>query len=260
MKMKTILLVILLFTMVGLSSAQSLQEIEIELVTGAEEIDKWSGYGSQYDFDKLVAANKTFSESLSKYAKRKDVLSYAFPKLKELVSISTSSDQKFRVYSWDSNLGGTMHDHHELFQFVGDDGKVYVEADERNEDGASAFTYDVFDLPIRGGTIYLVCTTFIASTMDHYQGIKLLKIAGGKTQSAKLIKTTQGLTDNIGFEYNFFSVADRKERPIKLFTYDSKARAFKFPVVIESEKFVLGEVTDRFITYKFNGKNFVKVR
>ena len=38
------------------------------------------------------------------------------------------------------------------------------------------------------------------------------------------------------------------------------AKEFKFPVVIESEKFVQGEVTNRFIKYRFNGKEFVNVR
>ncbi|MEZ5345970.1 MAG: hypothetical protein R2681_10495 [Pyrinomonadaceae bacterium] len=258
MKTKTFLLVILMLAASGFVSAQTLQQIEDELVRGAQEIENWSAYGSNYDLDKLAAANKTFSKTLSKYAKRKDVLGFSFSKLKEFVSISTSADGKFRVYSWDTNLGGTMHDYDDLYQFVGNDGKIYVEGGESEEEDMGAFTYDVFDLPLKNGTIYMVCTTFIASTQDHFQSLKLLKITGGKTEAAKLIKTAKGLTDNVGFEYNFFSVVDREERPIKLFTYDSRARSFKFPVVIESEKFPLGEVTDRFITYRFDGKNFVK--
>ena len=238
--------------------AQSLTTIEDELVGGAQEIEKWSAYGSDYDIDKLSAANDSFSKALLKYAKRKDVLNYAFPKLKRSVSITTSADGKFRVYSWDTNLGGTMHDYNNVYQFVGSGGEVFVEGADTEEDDMGASTYDVFDLPTKSGTIYMVCTTFIASTQDHYQTIKLLRINGGKTEAAKLIKTAKGLTDNVGFEYNFFSVVDREERPIKLFTYDKRTRSFKFPVVIESEKFPLGEVTDRFITYKFNGTYFVK--
>ncbi len=64
----------------------------------------------------------------------------------------------------------------------------------------------------------------------------------------------------VGFEYNFFSVVDRKERPIKLILYDKTTKTLKIPVVIEDEEFQNGRVTNKFISYKFDGTYFVKVK
>jgi hypothetical protein len=74
-----------------------------------------------------------------------------------------------------------------------------------------------------------------------------------------LIKTASGLTDSLGFSYNFFSVVERRERPVKLISFDKKTNTLKIPVVIEDKEFSNGRVTNRFISYRFNGTYFVKV-
>ena len=73
-------------------------------------------------------------------------------------------------------------------------------------------------------------------------------------------RTPSGLTNDISFAYDFFSVVDRPERPIKLFTFNETRKEFKFPIVIEDEEAPQGRVTDKFITYRFDGTYFVKVK
>jgi hypothetical protein len=102
--------------------------------------------------------------------------------------------------------------------------------------------------------------TFIGSTSLAGQGIHAFRINGDKLdRKAKVIRTTSGVTDSISFAYDFFSVVDHRERPIRLFSYDEVKRSFRFPVVIEDSKTPQGRVTNRFITYRFDGKYFVKV-
>ncbi len=241
---------------------QSNAKIEQELVTVIKEVQKYSNYGSNYDDEKLSAANKAFEEKLLKYAKSEATLKYAFTSLGKLLTIATSEDGKFRIYSWDSETGGTMHDFYRVYQFQGTDGKVYSKPDESSEEdgGAGSFVYDIFTLNTKNGTVYIVCSNFIGSTNDHYQSANLFKIEGEKlVDKVKLIKTTSGLTDSLSFEYNFFSVVDRKERPIKLILFDKKTNTLKIPVVIDNKEFPNGKVTNKFISYKFDGNYFVKV-
>lgn len=157
-----------------------------------------------------------------------------------------------------------MHDFLTVFQFRDRKGKVRTWAQPYSEDisdyGVGSFVHDIFQTDTSVGPIYLLVSTFIGSTSLSGQTIKVFRINGEKLdQNAKFIRTASGMTNSISFEYDFFSVVDRPERPIKLFSFNEKEKSFLFPVVIQDEKAPQGRVTDKFITYKFNGKYFVKI-
>ena len=155
-----------------------------------------------------------------------------------------------------------MHDYANVFQYQGKSGRVYSWTDPDNENTSGGpFYTDIFEVTTRTGPIYLASSTFIASTSMHGQSLNALRIDGEKLdQKANVIKTRSGVTNEVGITYDFFSVADRPERPVKLFLFNAAKKEFRFPVVIEDEETFLGRVTDKFITYRFNGKYFVKVK
>ncbi len=243
-------------------TAQTPQKIEQELVRNIKELQKHSNYGGNYDEEKLTKAGEVFEGNLLKYTKKASTLNYKFPLLNKLMMNATSEDGKFRIYSWDSEAGGTMHGYYRVYQFRGADGKVYsrTENNSAEEGDVGSFVYGIYTVDAKGGKIYIVCSTFVGSTQDHSQSADLYKIEGNELKDKiKLIKTNSGLTHTLYFGYNFFSVVNRKARPIKLILFDKKTNTLKIPVVIENEKFPNGEVTNKFISYKFNGTNFVKV-
>lgn len=257
------ILILLIASSVGMS--QSVLKIEDELLTHLDKLEKASNYGGTRDQDVLCIENKTIRNLLVKYGRRADVLAYEFPRLKNKIRITTSKDYKLRSFSWDTQRGGSMHDYITVFQFRDGRGKVRSWGAPYSEDisdyGAGSFVHDIFQTDTLSGRLYLVVSTFIGSTSLASQSISTFRINGPKLDgSVKVLKTKAGITDSISFEYDFFSVVDRPERPIKLFIYDDKAKSFRFPVVIADDKTPQGRVTDKFITYKFNGKYFVKVR
>jgi hypothetical protein len=242
-------------------AAQTPSVIEAELLGYLDTMSKSGSYGGEYDEEKLNAATTAFKQKLMKYAVRGDVLKYPFPKLKETMFIATSKDGKFRIYSWDLESGGTMHDYDRVIQFVGSGGKVITWSDGEGEyDGGGAFYTDVFQVASASGPIYLLTSTSRASSSLTGASINAMRIVGNELDTkSKVIKTASGLTNEVGFAYDFFSVVDHPERPIKLFHFDERKREFRFPVVIEDEKTPQGRVTSRYIRYRFNGTNFVKV-
>lgn len=246
-------------------SAQSNVQVEKELVSIINQVNKYSTYGGNYNDEKLYAADKAFEEKLLKYTKNAATLKYSFPKLAELITIATSDDGKFRTYSWDLGTGGTMHDYAVVYQYTGADGKVYSRTDEKpsgedEEDSGGGFVSIIYTVNNPGGNIYVVCTNFQASTSDHYAAANLYKIEGNKlNDEVKLFKTKEGLTNSIGFEYDFFSVAERPGRPLRLILYDKPTKTVKIPIVIQDQKSPMGRVTNRFINYRFDGKYFVKI-
>ena len=94
------------------------------------------------------------------------------------------------------------------------------------------------------------------STKDAYEIISVYTISNDTLDDkVKLIKTASGLNNSISFEYDFFSVAGKSERPIRLIRYDTDKKIIYIPIVLENDK-----VTNRYILYQFNGQYFEKIQ
>ncbi|HEU5165539.1 MAG TPA: hypothetical protein VFU29_08380, partial [Chitinophagaceae bacterium] len=158
--------------------------------------------------------------------------------------IATSEDSLFRIYSWDTWAGGTMHFFNNVFQY-NYNGKVITEFLELTEDDPSGFFPDIFTLKSGGKTYYLVINNEMYSTKDVGESIQIFAIEKGKlNQNVKLIKTPSGMTSIISVEFDFFSVVDRTERPVRVIKYDKNKKIIHIPVVYED-----GKVSEKFIQY-----------
>lgn len=248
-------------------AAQTTAQIERDLLAKIKKIDKASAYTSAKHNDVLLAkVNADFKASLLKYTKLASTLRYGFPQLAKEIDIVTSADKKFRVYTWDRQDGGTMHFYETVYQYLGEKGKVFSRGTliPKNEDregpDPQAFAINIFSLDTKSGTVYMLLSSSTLSTSEATQQIDLFRIKGNLLDNrVKLIKTKRGLTNTLGFEFDFFSVVDRPERPLRLISYNAATKTIKLPIVIVDKKFQYGRVTPRSITYKFNGTYFVKV-
>ncbi len=257
----TVLIFFLVFLAVpGL--AQTPQTIERELVNHVKTIKKLAAENTSEAASKLDAENDALKAKLVKYGRLASTLKYPFSELKKQMFVATSKDGKFRVYSWDTETGGTMHFFENVFQYQAANGKVVSKAAVLDDEDAGGFYTDVFQLSTKTGMLYLGRMTSIVSSLESYEEISLFRISGAKLDDrVRLIKTKAGLQNRIGFEYSFFSVADRKERPIKLIRFDERTKTIKIPVVIaDKASDGSGRVTNRFINYRFDGTYFVSVR
>ncbi|HXF43214.1 MAG TPA: hypothetical protein VNK26_05690 [Pyrinomonadaceae bacterium] len=239
---------------------QSPKVIEQRLLGYLDTMQANGSYSGSYNEEKLNEATDKFISALLEAGRRADILRYSFPALKEKIFITTSPDGNFRIYSWDQETGGTMHDFLSLFQFRGRGGRVFARLERsREEDIPGSFYHDIFQLNTALGKIYLTVSTFIGSTSFQSQTIKAFSLNGNRLQSdLKIFKTSGGIKNNISFAYDFFSVVDRPERPVRLFSFNAAKKEFSFPVVIEDEKTPQGRVTDKRITYRYNGRYFVR--
>ena len=257
-KHKFVLLTIVVFS--ASAFGQTSEAIEKELGGLYGKINENSAYSSNSDGELLEKSNEEFKQKLLNHTKIASTLKHKFSELEKEISITTSEDGKFRVYSWDRLDGGTMHFFETVYQFQGADGRVYSKSNDLEEGDSGSFVYEIFEVEAKTEKIYLVCSTSILSTSDAYQSVNLFEIENNLLNSnIKLIKTKTKLNNSLGFEYDFFSVVDRKERPIKLILFDKKTKTISIPVVIDDTKFQYGKVTNKFISYKFNGTYFVKV-
>ena len=261
---KIFFLTTLILVFVSASPAQTLSKMEDELLGHFQKLSKSSNYNGASDYDVLGKENQAIRTALLRYGLRADVLKFAFTRLRKQLTLTTSRDGNLRTYSWESEEGGTMHDFYTVYQFRSRSGKVHTWAEPYSQDrekrGAGGFVRQIFQTDTGSGPIYLTVTIFIGSTSIGGQTISALKIEGeGLDRNPKVIKTSSGFKSSISFQYDFFSVVDHPERPVKLFYFDDSKKSFRFPIVIQDKKTPQGRVTNRFITYRFNGKYFEKV-
>lgn len=252
----TCLLIILGFASANKGMAQDIKSEEKSLLVKFQRIDYWSSQGNP---DSLQAANDAFSKSLADLASTNSIsLSYDFPLLrKSNLFIATSSDKKFRIYSWDTWTGGSMHIFRDVWQWMGN---LHVDAfgegpDTSEVSSSSPLCGSILTVLTPRDTFYIAVNTYINSTKDCYERLQGYAIhQQSLDDTAHIFKTHTGLKDGIGYEYDFFSVVDRPERPIILAKYDSLNKVLSIPVILKN-----GTVTDRWIRYSWIGKYFERV-
>ena len=246
--------------------AQTPKEIEVDLLKSFKRIDYWS-YKSKDDTtsnggfeDSLEKSNEIFANKIKVYTvKYPFTISQPFNSLKkERLDIFTSADGLFRIYSWETWLGGTMRDFANVFQYKA--GKrtasVYVHTNGSDDQSYTPFYTNLYTFKLNQKTYYLGVYGTIYSTKDAGRGIKIFDIEDDKlNQDVKIIKTASGLHSKIYYDYDFLSVVniDFDKRPTIYF--DAATQIIHVPLVDGN-----GTVTHNFITYKFTGKYFEKVK
>jgi len=248
---------IIIFWGVSHVYAQSPQKIEQELLSSFRQLQYWASSSTPGRIDSIKQANTTFRNSLLAYtAAARSTFTYDFKELEKLgLVITTADDGLFRIYSWDTGMGGGEHHYDAVFQYR-------IEADvfsrpASHEAGETGKWYsNIYTLKTDTKTYYIGLFHEMFSTTNLYQGVKFFCIQNKEiNESVRLIKATSGSTANeIGFAYNFLSVASRSERPVKLIYYDTDDDRLHVTVVKND-----GTVTKEIITYQFTGKYFEQI-
>lgn len=241
--------------------SQTPAKVESDMLAALDNIEKFGSYLGNYDEEKSAKANDDLRSLLVRHGKRKDILKYAFTRLRKEMDVETSRDGRFRIYSWDMSTGGTMHDFDCVFQFQGQSGRVNTWTGPHNsqEGDVGASYLRIFQVASKAGTIYLANSRFIGDGQDHGQAIEAYMITGDELEKKpKVIKTKSGLTNQISFEYSPFTIERGDEGT--LVEFDAATSSFRFPIVKAEVGAGAGRVTSGFITYRFNGKYFVKVK
>jgi len=235
--------------------AQRQQQIESDLLKPFKNI---VDYADKYDLDKSGEANGLFAKKLKSYCEKiPATLSYPFRSLvNEHLDISTSSDGQLRIYSWDTWSGGTMHVFESMFQYKSGDKMICILDAPTNGDDYT-YNYDgLSTFKANNKVYYLVTYLGIYSTKDVGEGIKVFTIETGKLKGdVKIIKTNSGLHGHLYYDYDFMSIADMPMEKRPKIIFDALTKTIKLPLVDANDK-----VTDKFITYKFTGQYFERVK
>jgi len=242
------------------SFAQSAKAIEADLLSSFNKLEYWDHLqrkGTNGASDSLETANDVFEAKLKNYTvKYPATITEPFTALKKAhMDIFTSGDGLFRIYSWETWMGGTMRDFSNLMQYkTGQTTKAVLYT--TTADVYVPFYSNLYTFKNGAKTYYLGIYNGIYSTKDVSTGIKIFAIENGKlNDDIKLIKTQSGLRNKLSYNYDFFSVVDIAIELRPTITFDEATKTIKLPLVNSK-----GAITGKFILYKFNGQYFEKVK
>jgi hypothetical protein len=255
---------ILLFTACCFASAtlfaQSPKAIEAKLLKSFKQISYWDDKqreGVRNATDSLDKANEAFAAKLKNYTvKYPSTITEPFASLKkERLDIFTSSDSLFRIYSWDTWQGGTMHQFANVMQYKAGQKTRSILLTSRETNNVPYYS-NLYTFVNGNKTYYLGIYRSIYSSKDAGTGIKVFAIQDGVlNDDVKIIKTQSGLRSKISYSYDFFSVVDIPFEKRPTITFDATEKTISIPLVAAD-----GKVTSKYITYKFMGQYFEKVK
>jgi hypothetical protein len=225
---------------------QNLDAIEKDLVEAYAPISSFF----RIDYDSIQYYSQHFDQKISAYLEKYPAtFKHPFTRLKERCFIATSTDGLLRIYSWDTWLGGTAHIFKSIAQFQSGE-TIFLE-----EIGGMGFFPEIYTLKTPQKTYYLAVSHGIFSTADAGQSIEAFSIVQNQLQPVELFNTKGKMSTSISFEFDFFSVVEHPERPLKLIKYDEKKNVISIPVIAEN-----AAVTELFTRYRFNGKYFEELK
>ncbi len=243
------------------SFSQDVKTINKKLLAAYDKISFFAKDTSVKAFENLEKANNDFEKLLLKYtADNPKTIYYDFKSLTDKgLRIASSEDSLFRIYTWNTNEGGTMRFYRNVFQYK-NGGKVFsktyrITTKEENDDPGCIYN-QVNYVVSNNKKFYVAQSVAVLSSAlsDHY--VKIFSIDGDTlNDNAKLIKTKTGIKNTLSYDVDLTTAANRgKDVPDFGIKYDAIKKSISIPVILEN-----GKVTSKRIVYQFNGTVFEKL-
>lgn len=186
--------------------------------------------------------------------KNPKTLNYPFQILKDSSNcfIVTSSDGLFRKYTWIDWFNSTFTRYFSEVDQYKSGKKVLTKIPVKEEDDPGTFCSKIYTIPNAGKVYYLSIDNAMYSTKDVSQSIQVYTIDHDNlVDTVKLFKTKKQLLNKIYVQFDFFSVAKKRERPVDVISYDEKQKIIYIAVVNNKDA-----VTDKSILYQLKGRYF----
>jgi hypothetical protein len=245
--------------------AQSPQAIEADLLKSFKKIDQLRPPGlynqdtsKVSDLDSLGDANDTFGKKLLHYTSKYPVtIKQRFKSFDYTgLGVISSADSLFRIYFWDTGMGGTQLYYTNVIQYKSGQKINSVVVDDGVDYKTPAYD-TIYTLKRNNKTYYLACYTAKMDLSYYIRGVHVFSIDNDPLNlHTKIIKTKTGLHSKLEYYY-YDTFIDRDNVSDDWFGihYDEKSATLKIPVVLEE-----GKATGKYIAYKFTGQYFERVK
>jgi hypothetical protein len=122
--------------------------------------------------------------------------------------IAASDDKMFRIYSWDTQTGGTMRFYDNVYQYKAGD-KIYVSEPVKDTSGypdPGSWYSNIYTMDDGGKTYYLGVSNSEYSTREIAQSINFFTIEDTRLiTDLKIAKTPEGTSSGLGVSFDFLN-------------------------------------------------------
>lgn len=213
-------------------------------------------YGGGNRLDSLEYYDSLFAQKILFYTSHYfSTLVYPFDSLKKQIHLISSRDGNFRIYSWDTRDGGSMHSFRNLFQYKSGD-RIYskLSADTGRDQyyDPGVFYVHMYRLKKR---VYLALGNGIYSHSEMGTRIKIFSIEGQTlNDTLKLIYTPNGSRVNsIDISYNILlNYPDTDFMIPHSVEYNPESKILSVPLITGDHD----SMTNRSHIYQFKGNHF----
>lgn len=209
--------------------------------------------GAENPGNEGATANQKLVKYLKSVLSDPMLIAANLPKAKEAqLTKLVSDDGKVCFYSWDSETGGSMHFFNDFVQWKTPDGAQWLDLNPPGKgDGDLATGYFYHDLhsvvTSSGKAVYMPTYRAIYSHPDHKDGITAYTIEGSKLVETPFFKTKTKLLKNIDVP-----ATENEWNENGLIKFKNQNKTLLIPITVKE-----GGATGKFLTYRFDGKNFV---
>jgi len=214
------------------------------------------------DYDSLTLYSKKFERDLKRFIKSNPgTMKYDFKILNKdgnICEIQTSDDGNFRIYSWDTELGGSQHVYRSIYQWKGN-GKIFTNIGDVEGDDEESFAEspednlctNMYTVLISNKVYYLAIKVSQGSSRNHGETISAFRIEGEDLlDTVTVFKTKTETLNSIIVNTDHFNVVDDYNRNEGI-TYDAKQKIVYIPLVNENQT-----LTNNYLRYKLKGRYF----
>lgn len=251
--MKQIVLLLLISTK---CFAQSIEESERKICHYLDCINYWDNNKLNNDNDSLSIYNDELFSFLTNFlcSNPASIESKFELATNKNFNVLTSADNKFRVYCWNTQQGGTMQFFRTIYQFKNLNKVVVLPIEINEEDDNGSFCYDLNQIYINDTAYYIISSVNIGSSAVYYYQISIKTISDSILIDRPIIHDCTKIKSYIDYEIDLSNEANRNNdnaRDNMHLDYDKKKNLIILPFLDENYK-----VTEKKIIYKFNGIYF----
>jgi len=257
---RVLLIIFFALLLPALAGGQSIYDIDMKLSALLQKVNYWD----EFDYhdptsttkDSLDKANEDLYQYLLRTcSKVPATLTADLPKaMRNRMTIVSSLDEKVKLYSWDSRMGGSNHYYENIAQYQTPEGVRAVDMrDSITQDRGSNFEGIATVYSWSGKTVYLVRDYRILSARSRQERLRAFILADGRLKQLPLFKIRNERTHEISITYDQIKTGRRfplKYMPEIHLSLD-RQRLY-VPTVADDD-----EMTGRYYVYEFDGEQFI---
>lgn len=241
--------------------AQTAEEADSKVDFYLDKLEYWNEHQIDTDDDSLAIYNVELLHFLLDYFKSQPASIHTLfeQSIENGFYVSTSPDKHLRVYTWDTQEGGTMRFFNSLIQFTDGTRNGLYHDSLRSEGDNGCLIYEVNQVQINGIQHYLFSSVSIGSSAVYSYSIAAwMNDSNFQLVPSSIIQVDDEKSSMFHYEIDLANGANRKQskaRENMELTYDSENNRFSIPFITKK-----GKITSKRVVYSFNGLFFKRVK